>query len=320
MTAWLTAAAFAAVVAPHLLRLETAAPLGAAAVWLMQLFVRALISVYGALLIISGVPQVATYAHALHWCWHGALPFLATHLRFTGHDVANVAALLPTIALTVSLLSGAYGVWRATRTVRRMMSSLAVGPGPQESVVLREPQILMAVAGLRKPTIVVSAAALVALDDEELAAGLAHERGHIAHRHRFIMLAGEIFATIARFLPGTRHAQQELLFHLERDADRYALAREHCPASLASAICKAAESAFGRATPVLSLGGSGVVRRLTVLLDEPARTRSTTTLAAVSTASLVVLSACLLVGLPAQAHIGFDTTVSSLPGRLLCVD
>lgn len=177
----------------------------------------------------------------------------------------------------LSVGSGSYGLWRATRTVSRMLAAQTVGPGPDESVILGDRQVLLAVTGFRRPRIVVSAGALVDLDDAELAAGLAHERGHIAHHHRILLLAAEILAAVARFLPGTRHAQQELVFHLERDADQFALARAYAPSSLASSICKAAESAFAGAAPALALGGSSVVRRLEVLLVLPkgARTRRT---------------------------------------------
>jgi hypothetical protein len=45
-------------------------------------------------------------------------------------------------------------------------------------------------------------------------------------------------------LSGTRAATRELVFELERDADRYALQQAHEPAVPASAICKAATAAL----------------------------------------------------------------------------
>jgi len=85
----------------------------------------------------------------------------------------------------------------------------------------------------------------VCLDDEELAASLEHERGHVARRHRFALVIAEVCRASARALPGTRHAVAELIFHLERDADRLVVDRLHDPAALASAICKAGQPPLG---------------------------------------------------------------------------
>ena len=103
------------------------------------------------------------------------------------------------------------------------------------------------------------------LDDAELRAGLDHERGHIALRHRYLLVAGELARAVARFVPGTAAAARELTFALERHADSYALSRRHEPAVLASAICKTARGALQ--APALSLGGGIVARRARLLLE-----------------------------------------------------
>jgi hypothetical protein len=104
------------------------------------------------------------------------------------------------------------------------------------------------------------------MDPDELAAGVAHEVAHIRRRHRPVLLSASILATVGRPLPGTRIAERELGFQLERDADAYVVDRLHDPLSLASAICKAAGATAPSAAT--SLGGSGVVtRRLAELLD-----------------------------------------------------
>ncbi len=304
-----------AVAAPHSLRLEGVRPATAAAVWSSALLVRALACVYAALFIIFLLPGTQTFTVITRWCWHGVVPVLTTHLRLTGHGLADVALWTPVLALTVSLGWGAVALWRAARAVRCLLSTKSVGRGPGESVILGDGQVVIAAAGLRRPQLVVSAGALVALDDEELAAGLDHERGHIAHRHSFVLMAAEILGAVARFVPGTQHARQELLFHLERDADRYALERRHHPGSLASAICKAAESAFTTSTPALSLGGSSVVRRLHALLEDPGHVRTQTGLALVALLGLATIGLLALVALPSVAHAGADAATALAPWR-----
>lgn len=304
MTLLAALSVLAALATPHALRLETAAPGVGAAVWLSSLAVRALVCIYAALFVVFYLPSTDLYAAISHWCWHGVLPLVATHLRFTGHSVGDIALLGPVAALAASLGWAGVGVFRVARAVRRLLKRLAVGDGPGESLIVRDGQIVIAAAGLRRPRLIVSAGALIELDDEELAAGLDHERGHIAHRHRYAMLASETLAAVARFLPGTRRAQAELLFHLERDADQYALARNHDPACLASAICKAAESSFAGTPAMAMLGGSAVVRRLRVLLDGPRRRRFGTAAATACATALTTLALAGALALPTAAQAG----------------
>jgi bla regulator protein blaR1 len=174
--------------------------------------------------------------------------------------------------------------------------------------VLADGEVLVAAAGLRRPQVVVSAGALMTLDDQELAASLEHEHGHIERRHRYVLVMAELCRALARFLPGTRKAAMELVFHLERDADRYAVARTNDPAALASAICKACESsAFG--APALALGGGVVPRRIRLLLDGEANPQSRREVPLRALASVMVALVALSAGtLPAAAHAGYHQT------------
>jgi beta-lactamase regulating signal transducer with metallopeptidase domain len=160
-------------------------------------------------------------------------------------------------------------------------------------------------AGLMRPKVVVSAGTLLLLDDAELAAGLDHERAHIRRGHRFVLLVGELCGTTARLLPGTRRAVAELAFHLERDADRWVLARRHDPLALASAICKAATSCVQTSAVLTPLGGGYVTARLEELTnaDPPHRAYrrvAMRTLAAV----MASLALALLAVLPTAAMAG----------------
>lgn len=304
MTLALALVLAAAIALPHALRLGTAAPLTAALIWLAALALRALGGIFVVLYVVLFLPATELFSLVTHWCWHAVVPFVATHLGLSGHQVGDVATLAPAFVPAVSLLSVVWAVWRAARAVGHLVTRRAVGVGPAGSVIVGGRGVFVASAGLARPKVVVSADALTDLDDEELAAGLAHEEGHIAHRHRYLVLVGQLCRALGRFVPGTRRASQELVFHLERDADQFAVARQHDPLALASAICKAA----GGSSPlpqVMTLGAApGLIARVRLLTGEPQRVaRGRQRLNAVAV-GLAVLVAVLAAALPAVAAAG----------------
>jgi beta-lactamase regulating signal transducer with metallopeptidase domain len=161
--------------------------------------------------------------------------------------------------------------------------------------------------------VVVSTGALVHLDDEELAAGLAHERGHIQRRHRWVLLAAEIARAVARPLPGTRHAMAELAFHIERDADRWALRRMHDPLALASAICKAATLPT-TGSALANIAQHGVADRLGELTEGSPKSRSCAVLRGLAIL-LVMATAAMAVVVPVAAAQGFSLERRSQPSH-----
>jgi Zn-dependent protease with chaperone function len=294
------------VVLPHSLPLERAAPALAATTWCAALALRALSVLYVVLYLALFLPHTELFSALTHWCWETIFPLIATHLGLDGTHVGGGAVVLPAAVLAVSVTSAAWGLLRAARAVRGALRRAVVGTGPRESVIVAGPNVLLAAAGVTRPRVLVSAGALITLDDEELAAGLDHERGHIARRHRFVLLFAELCRALAGFLPGTHHAVQELRFHLERDADRWALARRHDPYALAGAICKAAPLQQPPNPRMASLGGGDATRRVDELLASE-RSRCGRPLGWCLSASAAVLS-CLALSLgatlPATAATG----------------
>ena len=144
--------------------------------------------------------------------------------------------------VTVSLSWALARVVQATLAVRRLVRS-PLGEGPEGSVIVGGEDVMLAAAGLTRPTLVVSAGALARLDDAELAAAMAHERAHIRRFHRYVLLFAEVCRVLGRPLPGTARAVRQLRFHIERDADRCAVRERTDRLALASAICKAATGA-----------------------------------------------------------------------------
>jgi len=246
----------ALVALPHVLPLHRVAPPLAALVWVCALALRALIAIGGAIFVLVYLPQTGVYDAVAHWCWHEALPLVATHLGLSGHPLIHAAIVLPGLALAASVLWLLFGLARAW-LVLRVKLSRAVGDGPLGSTIIEDDDIVVGVTRLGRSKIVVSDVALGAMDQAELEASLCHELGHIRRRHRPLLLLGSLLSALGRMLPGTAAAERELRFNLERDADDYAVARTRDPLSLASAICKAAA---GQAAPgTTGLGGSGRV-------------------------------------------------------------
>ena len=312
----LTALLAVSIAAPHVVNLRHASPTAAVAVWFSALALRALSVLFVAMYLVLYLPETQAFVALTHWCWHAVLPLLTTHLGLDGHRVGDTAVLVPAVVLSASLVSAAFGVIRAARAVRRLLTHASLGPGPSDSLIVGGADVVVAAAGIARPRLLVSAGALTVLDDEELAAGLDHERGHIARRHRYLLVGAEICRGVARFLPGTRRVMQELTFHLERDADRWALARRHDPLALASAICKAATGRMTIGPALASLSGSsGVADRLDELVQPGDGTtgRFSRLLVSAAAVALVSVTVALTAALPATAVAGVGQLTGAGP-------
>ena len=315
MTVALALVFAAAIALPHFLRLRAAPPSVAATIWLAALSLRALGALFAVVFIVFYVPSTELFSAVTHWCWHAVLPLFAMHLGLDGHQVGDIATIAPAFVLAISLLSVLWALLRAGLAVARLVKRSGVGSGPSGSLIIGGPEVMVAAAGLTHPKVVVSAGALTALDDEELAASLAHEQGHIVRRHRFVLVFAEVCRALARFIPGTNRAAAALAYHLERDADEYAIAHRHDPLALASAICKAAG---GRplGAPTLGLAGrDGLTARLALLAERDPRqgsggARGLRVVAAMLAAMVIALTAAV----PAVAARGAEQ-VQTAPVR-----
>jgi BlaR1 peptidase M56 len=251
----LVAAAFVGIVLPHVLALERADPAAAAVLWSAALGLRALV-------VVGTVAGALVLLHPAHLLQAFASWPCAPHHEVVGHALAAIGGL----ALAMSVVWALGRVVQATLAVRRLVRA-PLGRGPAGSVIVGGDDVVLGVAGLARPTLVVSAGALARLDDAELSAAIAHERAHIRRRHRFVLLFAELCRVLGRPLPGTATAVRELRFQIERDADRSAVRDRADRLALASAICKAAAGAATRAG-MAALGGDGTAARVRELLQE----------------------------------------------------
>lgn len=246
-----------------------------------------------------------------HWCWEIALPLIGVDLELEGHRVGHATTVIPTLVVGTSLLAVLLGVARAMRSLARLVARQALGTGPRGSVIVGGADVVLASAGFAHPRILVSAGALIELADDELAAGLAHEQGHIARHHRFLLLFAEACRGLGRFVPGTNAACRALVFHLERDADRWALSQHHEPVVLARAICKA-ESAFPLGPVYAGLDGGCVPERIEQLVGEPAAAPRAAPIRALAS-GMVALTLCVMASAPGTAAAGLATLAKEHP-------
>jgi hypothetical protein len=295
---------------PHSLRLRHAPPMAAAVIWLTALTLRAAAVGLAAAWLMLFFPGTHLFEALTHWCWH----HLAS-AALNGHDVGHVTTLVPTVLGAASVVSVAIAGVKLTRALRRLRVVTATS-GPSGSIIVGGDAIALAVVGVVRPQILVSAGALLELSDEELDAALTHERAHIARRHRYVVLWAEICRAIARLVPGTRACSEELAFHLERDADQWALARPVNRWALAAALRKASDSQPSPKGLVLALGASCVDERLAEILGETGTTHRPSACRAVAVL-LVTLSAGIAAATPPALAAGLDV-VRSAPAAVDC--
>jgi hypothetical protein len=246
----------AGLMVPYALPLERVSPGAAAVVWLASLALRALLAIGVTLSALLLWPATPLFHHVTDWSGHESVGSLRFEL--SGEPVAHGTALGPAVLLILSLLAFAVALARGTVALRRELRLRALGRGPLGSVVINDRSLLVAVPGVGRPRIVLSARALAELDSAELDACLAHEEAHLRRRHRLFGLLAACLAVVARPFPGARAAERGLRLSLERDADEYAVGRTGAPLALASAICKlAAGPAFSPARGPLAFGLDG---------------------------------------------------------------
>lgn len=287
---------------PHLLGVRRVAPPTAIVIWLCALTLRVLAIILAAAWLLMSFPATHLFAVVTHWCWHHLIP-----TTLDGHDVGHLTAIAPVLLGAASLLSVGFASLRLARGLRRVASHARSG-GPAGSVIVGGADVAMGVVGFLRPRVLVSAGALLRLNDDELEAALAHERAHIARRHRYWQSYGSACAAISRLIPGTRTALDELVFHLERDADRSALADHVDRRALAAALRKATK---GEKNLALALGGSRLEDRVQeILSDAPARrTLLWPGLAALLVALVMGLAASVPSALAAGVHHPHGTGV-----------
>lgn len=198
----------------------------------------------------SWIAAAVTLAgEVVHDANHPGHSVLNTCFALLGQAAAGrdgVLAQIGLVALAALATTAVTGlVWRLGRSLLRVRSAThqharmarLVGRRVcgRDAVVLDAPErVAYCVAG-RPHTIVVTSAALNALDEPHLDAVLAHERAHLAGRHHLLLAFTRSLATILPTIALFRTGAAEVARLLEMCADDTA-ARAHGPTTLLDAL------------------------------------------------------------------------------------
>ena len=225
-------------------------------------------------------------------------------LRFaaSGHNGLGTQVGLAIVTVAASAFAGVLAVrvgrslLRARAGTRRHAESARIvgrRVAGVDGLVLDAPQKMAYCLGGRSGTIVITSAAVAALQRPDLDAVLAHERAHLSGHHHLLLA---VTRALAASLPRIRLfcvAQVEVARLLEMCADDTAV-RRHGPGALVSALLTLAGA---EAIPAPALGAStvGVASRLSRLIEPETAARRVRAHLLLAAATGVVLAAPLLV-------------------------
>jgi Zn-dependent protease with chaperone function len=115
---------------------------------------------------------------------------------------------------------------------------------------LDSPRLLAFTVGLWRPQVVLSEGMISTLSQEELAAVLSHELGHVQSRDPLHLAVVRFLADALWFLPVTRSLAADFSDAVEAAADDWAVAITRQPVDLASALVKTARAGVQQAIPL----------------------------------------------------------------------
>jgi len=207
-------------------------------------------------------------------------------------------ALLATLCWI--LVAASATVLRARQRQRMLLNLLAHGdPKVPGALVVDHPAAAAyCLPGLRS-TIVLSAGVLALLDDDELAAVLAHERAHLRERHDLVLLPFSALLRAFRWAAVARRAQRAVALLVEMHADDRAL-RHRSAKELATALLRVG-AAGGGAVPSGALAaidcatdGDVTARVIRLLRPSPGLSPAARVLTGLTAAAAVAVPAALL--------------------------
>jgi beta-lactamase regulating signal transducer with metallopeptidase domain len=179
-------------------------------------------------------------------------------------------------------------------------------------VVDHEEPAAYCLPGVRRP-VVLSSAVLSVLDDEQVAAVLAHERAHQAGRHHLLVSAAASLAAAFPRVPAFRRARDEVARLAELAADDAAAARWPRLA-VAEALLTLGAAPAGAAA--LGAGGSTAAARVRRLIAAPnPLSRAAAAGGALAVAAMIAFPATALAGPAIIAAVTGHCAHSSAPPR-----
>jgi Zn-dependent protease with chaperone function len=221
---------------------------------------------------------------------------------FSGHPLAGLG-LPDAIGLTLAVDLGVvflvvigtllFRTLTARARHRRLLNLLAgINPRLPDTDILEHPDaVAYCLPGIR-PRIVISSGTLALLSTQELAAVLAHERGHARERHGLVMIPMAGLTSIMGWIPYARLAPSAVAELLEMAADDYSI-RLHGVEPLAQSLVKLASS--GRLpTCTFAFAANDVPARMLRLLDADRSSRRSAFIALAIGATLMAAPVAIM--------------------------
>jgi hypothetical protein len=240
------------------------APLPGIIIWLAAAWsVVAAVGLAGLTLAVHATALGGGLSHLIGAC---VLRLRDTYATPGGATVAGLGLTLAGAVLARTALTAATHL-RAVRrqAVRHAQTARLVGrpdPALGATLVDHAQPAAYCVAGPH-PTVIVTTAALAALDPAQVDAVLAHERAHLASRHHLLLAAARIGRQVLPFLPLMRDADTQITRLVEMHADDTATAgRGTGPLATALAVLAAAAGP----APGLAAAATDAVQRIQRLL------------------------------------------------------
>lgn len=281
-----------AVFGPMLLKrsnwLERAPRLGIAAWQALSISLLSTVVLAGLALAVPVMPWSTDLAQLVRAC---AMALLEQYSTPGGAIVSTTGLVAAGAVLARVGYSLARGLTNAARSRRRQLEALAMIASPHENldalVIQHAAPAAYCLPG-RNSQIVLTSAALSALDPNQLDAVLAHERAHLSGRHHLILAAADALLHAFPGVPAFREARAALGRLVEMLADDDA-AESSDRLTVATALVRLAERST---TPAAALGAGSEsalsrVRRLVA----PARPLGTgrTVVATMATGAILAL-------------------------------
>lgn len=264
---------------------ERSPRLGIAAWQALSFAVIAAVVLAGAALALPAVPLSVNVAELLSAC------VTALRAQYATPGGAAVSATGALLAVTVLARTGyclAAGLVATSRQRWRQVDALSLVARrhePSGALLVDHSAALVYCLPGRHQQVVLTTGALAALDRDQLAAVLAHERAHLGGRHDLVLAAAAALLRAFPRIPVFQHAHRELARLVEMLADDVA-ARRNDRLTIATALVHLAEAS----APATALGAGGStslarVRRLVAPAQPLGATRSV--LAGLATAVLL---------------------------------
>lgn len=266
----------------------------------------------GAALAVPAVPLSSDVAALLSAC--------AMALRAEYGTPGGGALSVPGAFLAVTVLARAgycliAGLVTAARERRRQLDALTLVARHHDrcdALVVEHSAVAAYCLPGRRQRVVLTTGAVAALDDDQLAAVLAHERAHLRGRHHLVLAVAAALQRAFPRVPAFRDAHRELTRLVEMLADDIA-AQRNDRLTIATALVRLAEASI----PVAALGAGGSsslarVRRLVA----PAQPLGATRSILVGLAAAALLTAPLaVVAAPAIAAVTVELCPIDFPGQ-----